>query len=209
MPAINLDITHRCTLECIRCYRSVYKDRGIKIPGQDMTISEYEKVVSYFDHIIFCGNLSDPVFNPNFIEFLKMTYDRGINCEVNNAATGKSISWYEKAFEANPKAKWIFGLDGLPEKSHIYRKNQNGKALFDAMVLCKKMGLNVIWNHIIFRFNEKDQEECQNLADKYGIEIRFIKSSRFLEDDELKPLDPNNYIKRDYSVNARPKVPKK
>lgn len=207
MPSVNLDITHRCTLECLRCSRSAYKERGLRVPGRDMTIDEYKKVISYFDYINFCGNVSDPVFNPNFIEFLKMNYENGIGCHVSNAATGKSLSWYEKAFAANPKAKWIFGLDGLPEKSHLYRKNQNGPALFEAMKLCREMGLDTVWSHIIFRFNENDLDECQKLADKYNIEINFIKSSRFLKEDDIKPLDPNNYIQRDYSVTSRPKVP--
>jgi len=35
------------------------------------------------------------------------------------------MHWYESAFESNPNAEWHFGLDGLPEESHLYRINQD------------------------------------------------------------------------------------
>lgn len=199
MKSVNLDITHRCTLECPRCDRIPYTKYGQRVPGKDMTILEYNKIIDYFDHIIFCGNKADPVFNPYFIEFLNINYRNNISCEVHNAATGKSLEWYKKAFEANPKAVWFFGIDGLPEKSHMYRKNQDGVVLFNAMKLCKSLGLETVWNHIIFKYNEDDMSLCKKIADNLDIKIRFIKSSRFSSgDDNLKPTGIDNYITRDY-----------
>ena len=69
--SINLDITHRCTLECPKCLRVFYKHHNIKVPGHDMSVAEYIKIIDYFKHINFCGGISDPVFNPNLIDFLK------------------------------------------------------------------------------------------------------------------------------------------
>ena len=173
MLEINLDITYRCTLECPKCTRQYYKNLGLKVPGHDMTISEFKKIIAKFKVVRFCGNISDPVFNPNFISFLKMCYEKNVICKVHHAATGKSLAWYKEAFAANPDAKWIFGIDGLPEDSHIYRKNQNGKKLFETMLLCKEMGLNTIWKHIIFRYNENTMEEAKRLAEKTSNRILF------------------------------------
>lgn len=161
-----------------------------------MTMKEYEKVIAYFQYVNFCGNASDPVFNPRFIDFLRLNYERGIRCEVHNAATGKAMDWYLSAFVANPNAKWIFGIDGYPEDSHLYRKNQNGPRLFDAMILGKEMGLDVTWRYIVFRYNENDIQECKKIADHYGVKIEFVHSSRFTKDDELKPT--SDFIERDY-----------
>lgn len=190
MKTINLDITHRCTLQCINCQRSIYK----KVPGYDMPIEEYTKIADYFDVIRFCGNISDPVFNPNFIDFLRINYERNIKTKVHNAATGKSLDWYKRAFEANPDALWIFGIDGLPKDSHIYRKNQRGEDLFKAMILCNSMGLHTVWQHIIFKYNENTMDECKRIASENDIELVFIKSNRWRKDDPLKPLNQNNYI---------------
>jgi len=35
---INLDITHRCTLQCQRCNRAIFAARGQSVPGEDMTM---------------------------------------------------------------------------------------------------------------------------------------------------------------------------
>lgn len=198
MKAINLDITHRCTLACPKCPRQYYIKNNMKVPGKDMTIDEYYKIISHFNFINFCGNLSDPIFNPHFIEFLKINYKNNIGCEIHTAATGKSLEWYKKAFEANPNAHWKFAIDGYPEESHFYRKNQNGEALFQAMKLCKEMGLKTTWEYIIFKYNEYSIEDCKIMAKHLGVDINLIKSGRFKTNDPLKPLDPNNYIRKDY-----------
>ena len=43
-PKINLDITHRCTLQCRRCNRAIFAARGQKVPGEDMTIENFKKI---------------------------------------------------------------------------------------------------------------------------------------------------------------------
>ena len=194
MKRINLDISHRCTLECSKCLRQYYKSLGMRVPGYDMTVEEYRKIIAYFKDVRFCGNVSDPVFNPNFIDFLKLNFENDIVTRVHHAATGKSLDWYKKAFEANPKAIWIFGIDGLPEDSHKYRVNQDGVALFEAMKLCRDMGLISTWAHLIFKYNEKTMDSCRQLANDNNIPIYFVKSSRFEINDPLRPENKENYL---------------
>ena len=68
---VNLDISHRCPLECPRCLRYYYKERGMRIPGSDMSMEVFEKIVDYYSFLIFCGQVSDPIHHPKFIDFLK------------------------------------------------------------------------------------------------------------------------------------------
>ena len=127
-----------------------------------------------------------------------------ITCEVHNAATGKKLSWYEKAFKANPKAKWIFGLDGLPTESHKYRINQKGEQLFEAMKLCSSMNLNAVWRMIVFRFNEDHIEQCKLMAEDINVKFELVKSSRFFKNDPLKPT--KFYIERKDYEKSIPKM---
>lgn len=194
MKSINLDISHRCTLECPRCQRNYYRSRGERVPGSDLTVSEYAKLLDFFDEIRICGNISDPVFNPNFITFLEMSYEKKVPVKIHHAATGKPLSWYKQAFEANPDAFWVFAIDGLPKDSHKYRINQKGEQLFEALKLCNEMGLKCVWAHIIFRYNEDTLGECQKLADENNIRLVFVKSGRWQPDDPYKPLRRENYL---------------
>lgn len=60
--AINLDITHRCPLECERCQRfTSFTEKGLKVPGKDISIKRFQMILDHFNHLNFCGQISDPV----------------------------------------------------------------------------------------------------------------------------------------------------
>ena len=103
-----------------------------------------------------------------------------LSAQLTTAATGRPESWYKEAFAANPDALWVFGIDGPPHLSHIYRKNQKGEHLFKMMCLGKELGIEVEWKYIIFNYNEDYVEECEKLANDLGIRIWFIIPSRTL-----------------------------
>ena len=43
---INLDISHRCSLECLRCQRTrYYTSKGKKVPGEDLSLTDFKKII--------------------------------------------------------------------------------------------------------------------------------------------------------------------
>ena len=193
-PKINLDITHRCTLQCQRCNRAIFAARGLKVPGEDMTMENFKKIIDYFEEVYFCGQISDPIFHPQFIEFLKLL--KGKKTVIHTAASHKKEEWYKKAFEANTDAYWTFGIDGLPKDSHKYRKNQDGEHLFKMACMASKMGLLVKWQYLIFSYNENNIEQARKMAKDNNIILELQKSSRFWEGDPLMPKNKEYYIER-------------
>ena len=188
--SVNLDITHRCAIECPNCPRQYdYRDKGLKVPGQDLSDSNFEKIIDFMKYIDFEGQYSDPVHHPKFIEFLEKSYVKKIEVEIHNASSVKSLKWYIKAFKAHPYAKWIFGIDGLPKDSHKYRINQDGEKLFNIM----KESVNYLkakptWQYIVFRYNQNDIDEAIKLADSIGVNFYKLISSRWRgPNDPLKP----------------------
>ena len=136
---INIDISNRCPLECMRCQRQTnFTLEGRKVYGRDATMDEIRKLSDYFSSFNFCGQLSDPVHHPKFVEILEYLYKKEIQVTVHNASSQKPKDWYIKAFKAHPKAKWIFAIDGLPEESNMYRINQDGQKLYEVMLEAKK-----------------------------------------------------------------------
>ena len=184
---VNLDITSRCTLACSGCDRTWYKKNNKTIPKNDMTLEEFDKISNYFERVQFCGQISDPIFNPDFIDMLKMCKDKNIDVEVSTAASHQPKEFYEKAFSANSNAKWVFGLDGFPKDSHKYRINQDGEKLWEMMKLAKSVGIRVAWQYIVFEYNEDTQLEAYQMAVKHNMEFILIESSRFDDDSSLKP----------------------
>ncbi|NDD05706.1 MAG: hypothetical protein EB078_12435 [Proteobacteria bacterium] len=78
----------------------------------------------------------------------------------------------------NPCAQWVFGIDGLPENSHRYRVKQDGKKLFQMMLMGRKMGLPVLWQYLIFNYNFREVDDAKALAAKHHISIEFFNTSR-------------------------------
>ena len=184
--SINLDISYKCTLQCPFCERQNKDFKDYKGLMKDMSLEQFKKIANSNQHIGFCGQVSDPIFNVNFIEILKYSYANKNIISVNTAANHSKQSWYKEAFKANPDALWCFGIDGLPSKDNPHRINQKSMLLFNTMMLGKSMGIECQWQCIIFSFNEKDVEKIQELAKQIGVSLRLILSNRF-NDDTLRP----------------------
>ena len=194
---LNIDITHRCALECPNCQRNYFfKKNNRKVYGEDISLDDIKKLAKHYKNFDFCGQLSDPVHHPKFIEILEHLYKNNIRVQVHNASSAKPKSWYIKAFKANPDAYWIFGIDGLPEQSHNYRVNQDGKKLYDIMLEAKKYLLNkrqILWQYIVFKYNEDNIEKAKEMAKRDGIYFLMIQSSRWRKrDGEVDPLKPSD-----------------
>ena len=75
-------------------------------------MEDFKKLADHFDDLILCGGVADPVLHPRFIKILDYSYKNGNKVSVSNAASHRPSNWYRKAFEVNPEATWIFGIDG-------------------------------------------------------------------------------------------------
>jgi|TARA_B100000085_G_scaffold94344_1_gene85498 MoaA/NifB/PqqE/SkfB family radical SAM enzyme len=197
--ALNIDISFRCPLECPRCQRQrTWRNNGLKVPGRDLTLEEIDKISDYYKDFIFCGQLSDPVHHPKFHKILEMLYEKKIQVEVHNAASQRSKDFYIKCFKAHPTARWVFGIDGLPEESNLYRINQDGEKLFNIMIESKKyLKHRPVWQYIVFSYNENHIEEAKSKAKLNKVDFMLVQSSRW--DGDNDPFRPKN---KEVSLNA-------
>lgn len=191
---ITIDTCSKCTLQCEVCRRQSNKNvLGIH-PGEngkDIPTDDFLKLSKYFDVFSFCGAVSDPLFCDTLIDCLAITKDvENSHTWIHTAATAKhrSKDWYRDAFSANPRAIWIFGLDGLPEESHKYRIGQDGPFLWEIMKLGVSMGIDVEWQYIVFRYNENHIETAHAMAKEHGMRFEIKLSNRYPANQ--KPLNP-------------------
>jgi len=187
----NVETSVKCILRCPQCTRQgllspktseKYKTTKSRIlNGDDLSIKDAKKLLEFFNTgVALCGSLSDPVYWPNFLEFLDLAKsfpDSAIY--IHTAASQKNIEWYRDAFSKSTKnTHWIFGLDGMHDTSAIYRIGQNSKLMFDAMTLCKSMGLHTEWHYIVFKHNLHQLDTAKEFAALHNIKLIFIKSDR-------------------------------
>ena len=160
---------------------------------------DLKKISETFSYIEFCGSQSDPIFHPNFVQFVFILQMHKL--DIHTAASHKKKEFYEEAFSVSGKnTTWIFGLDGLPKDSHKYRSNQKGEHLFEMMKIGASMGVRIYWQYIVFSYNEKDIEVARKMAQKYKMIFKLTYSGRWSGNMiDYKPSNPNNYVnaKRD------------
>lgn len=185
---VNIDIGKRCGLMCGECQRQTYP--GTKKLGKDISTEDFRKVLNHFESINFCGQLSDPIHHPKFIDFLRMAHeheDRKL-VSVHVASSFKPREWFIKAFEANPNASWWFGIDGWPEDSSKYRINQDGQKLYEVMLDAKRiLNRTPKWQCIRFNYNEHYLEELKQHAYEIGVQLVILHTDRWSAVPWLRP----------------------
>jgi len=203
LKRIDIDATSRCTLKCPACMRqNYYGVRNKPVPGKDISVKDFQKIVDHFDDICLIGNLSDPTTHPKLYTLLKMCIEKNRSVILSVASSHRSVGWFKRHFllTRNKNILWEFAIDGLPEDSHKYRINQDGKKLFDIMKIGHQLGCKVVWKYIIFKYNENDMDKAKDLASKSGIRLNFIKSVRWDgEMSKYRPTDKNNYFTREFT----------
>lgn len=198
---INIDLTNKCALACPACDRQrLIKDKQ-RIVGGDIPLESMNKLIDYFDHLIFCGQISDSTHHDKFSDIIKLCLQKKKRVTVDVASTFRKKSFYTGLFllSKGKDIEWIFGIDGLPKDSHKYRINQDGQELYEIMKRGSKLGAKCTWQYIVFNYNEKDISECEKMAKNINVTFRTIISSRWKGDMEIyKPENPEYYITRGF-----------
>ena len=191
---VNLDITNRCPLKCPACQRQSWWYDENRHLCNDMSVEDLQKFIDGgFTSLEFSGQQSDPMAHPNILEFISLCYS--IKLDIHTATSHRKKEFYEEAFDrSGMKTKWIFGLDGLPEESHKHRINQDGVHLYEMMKLGARMGINVIWQYIVFNYNQDHIEQAKKMSVDDDIEFRLSFSDRWSKEKpsnnfHLKPRD--------------------
>ena len=204
---ISFDITNRCTNQCPACMRQHWDYKTSHIPGKDMTLEEFDDITNYFGAVDFNGSVGDPVSHPKLPEILELAHKKNIEVNISTAVSSKPIEFYRRCFNANPKARWIFGIDGTPEVSFVHRINQDGEYLFEVMKEATKiMQEEIIWQYIVFSYNEDRIEKAKQMAKEIGVVFKLNHTKRFGKQEWLKP---NNDVyaekQKEYETKFQPK----
>ena len=180
----NIDSSHRCILRCPQCLRQK-EEGGPRIKkAYDLETEDFQKLLDYYQHCVtFCGQISDPIYNPNFLTFLKMLDGTGRGVRI--ATCGQSVKgrhtreWWEEAFTygMNENA-WYFGVDGIDKKSELYRIGSDRDAVWETMRLGKSMGVAIVWQYIVFGYNEHEIERAKEMAEEEGFTLLLVKTNR-------------------------------
>jgi MoaA/NifB/PqqE/SkfB family radical SAM enzyme len=213
--SLNIDATYRCPLQCPLCMRNRPGGKEKIKQSSDISLESFQKLCAYFNKMHICGQISDGIYHPKFLDMLKYHYENysHLTLTIMTNGSGKKLEWWEKAYQYSGKnTNWHFGLDGLDqETANIYRVNTNFDSVFNAMKLGVSLKKNVIWKFIVFKHNEHQIEDAKQFALENGIEFHLIKSGRWDEEIIVSTgIEPpsSEYRHSIYSKRVQYRVPK-
>ena len=176
----NLDISHRCILRCPQCIRQKTSSQDQIRRSFDLEEDNFKKIMDYYTHgITFCGQISDPIYHPNFLNFLKMLDGSGRKVRIATNGTGHPLEWWEEAFSyGKDENAWYFGVDGIDKKSEIYRVGSDFENVWEMMRLGRDLGQTIVWQYIIFEYNEHEIDKAIEIAKEEDFALVFVNSNR-------------------------------
>jgi len=182
----NLDISHRCILRCPQCNRQELGSQSQIKRSFDLAEIDFVKILDYYGGVAFCGQISDPIYHPNFLSFLKLCDERNKKLRISTNGTGRSVDWWKTAFSyGKGKNAWFFGVDGIDKKSELYRIGSDYENVWEMMKLGKQLEQCINWQYIIFKYNEHEVDQAKCIAMQEGFGLLLVKSNRDFNANKL------------------------
>lgn len=196
----HIEPTSRCTLECPGCDRTWFKKTFKKSLIHDLDVDE---IINFFldnkftnQHITLCGNNGDPIYHPKFIYLVQALKAIGSTLHIHTNGSAKTPKfWKELCSFLTVKDKITFAIDGLPSNNHVYRINSNWKQVEQAIKITSQSYVQTCWQYIVFKYNQDQIQEAQQLSKKLGIdEFKILKSHRWQDDSVQSYMPDATYV---------------
>lgn len=190
----HIEPTNICTLKCLGCARTQFikqwpqhwKNYSLDI-DQTMNFLDIElsgKIVN------FCGNYGDPIYHPDFINFVNRVKARDAIVTITTNGSYKSVEWWQNLVDLlTDKDQITFSIDGLPENFTQYRNNADWPSIRTGIDIAVQSSVKTQWKYIPFLYNQTNIDSARDLSVSLGIDTFTVTpSDRFdASTDYLKP----------------------
>lgn len=216
---IQLEITNYCNARCSACAREKIMLGKLEpeILGINDNYVSYEQFVSWFDkdkwenllHIDFCGNIDEPTTNPDLLKICKWILENNeftqylkLTISTNGGTRNKEF-WQELGKLSNDykspggykRLQVIWGIDGLEDTNHIYRRNVKWEKLQENFRTYIKAGGRAMWQFIYFDHNEHQDELVKQRSIDEGFEKVKWRNTKRQDRGDTVAANKEKYVK--------------
>lgn len=210
IKSLQLEISNYCNAACPQCPRNYYGGKTIPtLPLKKWTTSEFKRIFTHalleqLEQVYFCGTYGDPMTNKNILQMCKFLKSSNNKIKIGihtNGSVGRDDLYKKLASVTDFIA---FGIDGLENTNHIYRRQTNWNKIIKNSSSYIDAGGYAIWDFIVFKHNEHQVEGANLYSQSLGFkEFNIKKTSRFLNrtheySEKLYVYNKNNTI--DYTI---------
>ena len=184
-----IEITSYCNAACPQCPRNE-NGQGInpRMPLCHMDRQVIDRtfttdVCNGLHQIFFCGSYGDPIMHPEFLDILRDFRRKNPTLWLyfhTNGGVHDTDYWQEIAGIMNGHGQIDFGIDGLEDTLHLYRKNVKYHKVIENAQAFIGAGGRAQWNFIVFRHNQHQVDAVKKLGQELGFfNVLIRKTGRF------------------------------
>lgn len=181
---VSLEITSRCNAACPQCPRT----GNPILPSAELKLEDVEKIFtkdfsSQLSYVYMCGNFGDAMVSNTTLPTVAHLHRMGVpQVSIHTNGSGRPPDWWRELAKTMDKTRdhVVFGIDGLADTNHIYRRNTNWDTVMESANTFIQAGGRAVWQYLIFEHNQHQVEAARALAKKLGfIQFLPLATSRF------------------------------
>jgi sulfatase maturation enzyme AslB (radical SAM superfamily) len=186
IKVLHVESTDVCQAACALCARETdstfRKDLQHHLGIEQIQKHFSEDDIRKLDKIFMCGNYGDPAAGKHSLNIYR--WFREINPNIvlgmnTNGALQTTFWWHELGKLFNQSQDYVvFSIDGLEDTNATYRKNVNWVKLIANARAFIEAGGSAHWDMLVYRHNQHQVEECEQLARDMGFKWFRAKVSR-------------------------------
>lgn len=176
IKVLHLEPTDVCQAACPLCARET--DAAFNKRQQHhldlqkiMQVFDADRIAA-LDKMFMCGNYGDPAAGKHTLniyqEFRKL--NKNIVLGMNTNGGIQNTLWWHKlgSMFNQPLDYVVFSIDGLEDTNSTYRVNVDWKKVIDNATAYIQAGGSAHWDMLVYRHNQHQVDECEQLARELG-----------------------------------------
>ena len=184
---LQAEISNYCNAACPQCPRNIFGGSVLpNLPLQKWKVSNLNKMfrigfVQNLEMLYLCGTYGDPMTHPHIIKIIDWFRDKNSKLKIGIHTNG-GVGRIEDYKTLANKVDFIgFGIDGLADTNHLYRRHTHWQNIIDRAQAFIESGGYAIWDFIVFEHNQHQVERARTFAGALGFsEFNIKKTARFL-----------------------------
>lgn len=182
---IHIELSSYCNSNCYFCRRSESVNSNLinkNLSKQAIDNLLIPKLTKKLTLVCFCGNLGDPMMNPNIYYFLDklMSMNSKVNVWFSTNGSMHDTEWWADfgKYTKDMDLQVAFCIDGIDKETNNYRNTSYEKVMSHMNAYINNGG-TAEWRMIPFRHTEHLIEMIREKCKKFGIKFQIVKSWRY------------------------------
>lgn len=195
---LHIEISALCNAACPNCARyptSGYYELPSINPSHVWTLEQVKQrfpagSLSNIEWISINGTVGDFVTNIEALEIIQYLHENSslaVYKLINTNGSARKEEWWRE-LAAIPNLRVNFGIDGLSDTHHLYRRNTDWQRIIDNATAFIDAGGEAHWIMTVFQHNQHQVDECSRLATKLGFKKFWARHT----DREVVPARDRN-----------------